>query len=390
MISNNQFTALGVAHHRYQNIPFGIRQRDRLMHMYIIGQTGVGKSVLLSNLAFQDAQAGIGFCLIDPHGTLASELSANLNVKHIYWNVADPNSPYGYNPLTHVSAKYRPLVVSGLIETLKKQFADSWGNRMEHLLRYSLYALLEQPRADLRDIVPLLLLKDFQRQILYRVTDPQVLQFWQKEYPAMNYKGAFDGVAPIANKLGGFLAHPIVRKAVCDPEQPLRFRQLMDDGECLIVNLAKGQLGADIANMVGGLIVSSVTNAAFTRHDLPEASRVLFTLIVDEYSNLTSTVFATILSEIRKYGLSVVLANQFVDQAEQEVFAAIMGNVGSIIAFRLGALDAPLFVQQLETVSTHDLVNLPNYQAFMQLMVDGMKSATFTAKTYPAFNLATH
>lgn len=354
------------------------------MHIYIIGQTGVGKSVLLSNIAQQDAQAGRGFCLIDPHGSLASELSANLGVEHIYWDVSDTKSPYGYNPLTRVSSKYRPLVVSGLIETLKKQFADSWGNRMEHLLRYSLYALLEQPKTDLREIIPLLIDKDFRRLVLHHVTDTQVRQFWQKEYPAMNYKGAVDGVPPIANKLGGFLAHPIIRKAICDPVRPLRFRQLMDDGKCVIVNLAKGQLGADIANVVGGMIVGNITNAAFTRHNTPENERTPFSLIVDEYPNLTSSVFSSALSEVRKYGLSVVLANQFVDQAEKEVFAAIMGNVGTIICFRLGALDAPLFVQQLETVSTHDLVQLPNYQAFVQLMVDGKKTKTFSATTYPA------
>lgn len=303
----NPVTQLGMAHDRHREHPFGIHLADRLLHLYVVGQTGTGKSTLLHNLALQDAKAGIGFCLIDPHGDLASGLSAALDKEHRYWNVADPSSPYGYNPITRVSAPYRPLVASGLIDALKKQWSDAWGARMEHLLRYAILALLEQPKADIRDIVRLFVEKDFRSTVIGRIRDPQVYAFWTQEYPNMNYQNAADGVAPIANKLGAFLANPVVRKAVCEPDEPLRFRQIMDDGEILIINLAKGQLGADTANVLGGMIVSNLMNAAFSRHDIPESERRPFMLYVDEFHSFTTSVFAGMLSEARKYGLGLTL-----------------------------------------------------------------------------------
>ncbi len=231
MISNpDQVTTLGTVHSYHRPQPFGIRLEDRLAHLYIVGQTGTGKSTLLYNLAMQDVKAGIGFCLVDPHGDLADGLSQNLGAEHLYWQVADPHSPYGYNPLTRVSAAHRPLVASGLIETLKKQWPDAWGARMEHLLRYAILALLETPQADIKDIVRLYVEKDYRRSVLQHVQDPQVRAFWTEEFHRMNYQNAADGVAPIANKLGAFLANPVVRKALCEPKTPLRFRQIMDQG----------------------------------------------------------------------------------------------------------------------------------------------------------------
>jgi type IV secretory pathway TraG/TraD family ATPase VirD4 len=379
----NQTTQLGSADNRRRANPFGIRLADRLMHLYIVDQTGTGKSTLLHNLALQDAKAGIGFCLVDPHGDLASGLSSSLKVKHRYWNVADPLSPYGYNPITRVSASYRPLIASGLIDTLKKQWSDAWGARMEHLLRYAILALLEQPSADIRDIVRLFVEKDFRRAVIGRISDPQVRAFWTQEYPNMNYQNAADGVTPIANKLGAFLANPVVRKAVCEPDEPLRFRQIMDQGEILIINLAKGQLGADTANVLGGMFVSNFMNAAFSRHDLPERDRRPFMLYVDKFHSFTTSVFAGMLSEARKYGLGLTLAHQHIVQTDSDVFEAVLGNVGSLMVFRVGASDAPTFRQQLGTVDIRDLVNAPNYRAFVQLMVDGQKQRVFTADTMP-------
>lgn len=376
-------TKLGVAHYRYGDFPFGLRQRDRLSHLYIVGQTGTGKSTLLENLAKQDARARRGLCLIDPHGDLAATLSASLMTPHRYWQVADPTSPYGYNPITRASTAHRPLIASGLIDTLKHQWRDAWGARMEHLLRYALLALLEQPRADIRDIVRLYVEKDFRRQVVARITDPQVYAFWTVEYPNMNYQNAVDGVAPIANKLGAFLAHPLIRRAVCEPEEPLRFRYLMDQGEILIVNLGKGQVGSDIANVLGGLIVTSLMHAAFSRHELPASARRPFFLYVDEFHNFTTSAVASMLSETRKYGLGLTLAHQHVVQADAAVFAAILGNVGSLMVFRVGASDAPEFARQLGTVSERDLILQPNYRAYVQLMVDGEKVPTFSATTDP-------
>lgn len=374
---------IGLAYRRYENpAAFGIAPNDRLQHLYIIGQTGTGKSSLLFNLAFQDAQAATGACLLDPHGDLAIALHQRLPGDHLYWDVADPNCPLGFNPLARVSAANRPLVTSGFIETLKKQWPDAWGARMEHILRYCVLALLEQSDPDLRDIVKLLVFKNFRRQITDRIADPQVRFFWKYEFKALNHQHG-DGVAPIANKLGVLLAHPLVRRALCEPARSLQFRSIMDSGQALIVNLAKGRLGADISNVVGGLIATRVMHAAFTRHGLPEPARRPFFLYLDEFPNFSTKSFVGLLAEARKYGLGLILAHQHIAQAESGVFDAILGNVGSTIVFRVGAQDAPVFARYLEPFTARDLANQPNYRATIHLMHAGERLRPFSASMYP-------
>lgn len=382
----NQLSVLGLAYRRCQPpTPFGIRQVDRLLHCYLIGQTGTGKSTLLLNLARQDAEHGTGFCLVDPHGDLAETLHHSINTPHHYWQVADPTCPLGYNPLKRVSEAYRPLVASGLIEALKKQWPDAWGARMEHLLRHAILALLELPQADLRDIIKLFVFKGFRRQVTEQVTDPQARAFWKHEFPALNYQTSADGVSPIANKLGAFLANPRVRTALCEPKEPLRFRSLMDSGETLIVNLAKGRIGADVSNVLGGLITTSLMHAAFSRHGLPEAARRPFFLYVDEFHNLTTKTFAGLLSEARKYGLGLILAHQHLSQTDVEVRDAILGNVGTMLVFRVGANDAPLFERLLPPFSAADFQSQPNYRAVTWLMHQGERLKPFSASMYPPY-----
>lgn len=376
-------TPLGIARHQHGDRPFGIRLADRMHHLYVIGQTGTGKSTFLLNLALADARAGRGFCLIDPHGDLALALHRHLDIPHHYFDIADPECRLGYNPLGRVHRSLRPLVTSGLVETLKKQWADSWGARMEHLLRFAILALLDQPQADIRDIVRLYVDKEFRRGVIARIADEQVRNFWTVEFPSMNYMNAIDGVAPIANKLGAFLANPVVRRAVCEPLEPLRFRRIMDDGGIVIVNLAKGRLGTDMANVMGGLIVSTIMLAAFSRHGSEEKARQPFMLHIDEFPSFTTEAFASLLPEARKYGLSLTLAHQHISQVERSVFDAILGNAGTVIAFRLGAHDAPEFVRQLGDVFEIDLTRLPNRQAYVQLMIDGQKSRPFSMRTWP-------
>ncbi len=384
MSALDPITTLGLAFRRYKDpILFGIKLPDRLLHSYIIGQTGTGKSTLLGNLALQDAAHGNGFCLIDPHGDLALQLHQSIDTPHLYWDVADPDSPYGYNPLSPVSAQLRPLIASALIDTLKKQWPEAWGARMEHLLRYAILALLEQPKSDLRDIVKLFVWKTFRKHVIEHINDPQALFFWKHEFDNMNYQNAADGVAPIANKLGAFLAHPVVRGAVCEPQKPIKFRQVMDSGTPLIVNLSKGRLGTDISNVLGGMLVSTIMHAAFSRHGLPELARKPFFLHVDEFPNFTTTAFASLLSEARKYGLGLTLAHQHITQAEKAVFEAIMGNVGTQIMFRVGARDAPILQRELGMFEPNDLINLPNHRTFVRLMVDGTKSKPFSASMLP-------
>jgi hypothetical protein len=375
---------LGIARHQYGDRIFGIRMSDRLRHMFVIGQTGTGKSTLLANLAMQDAKAGSGFCVIDPHGDMAAAIHDTLDGPHIYWDVADPNCRFGYNPLSPVPPSLRPLVASGFIDTLKKQWADAWGARMEHLLRYAVLALLDQPSADLRDIVRMYTDKEFRKNVVAGIRDEQVRHFWTKEFPNMNYINTIDGVAPIANKLGAFLAHPVIRRATCEPEQPLRFRSIMDKGEVLVVNLAKGRLGGDMANVLGGLMVSNLMHAAFSRHGSEEKARRPFMLYVDEFPSFTTEAFASLLPEARKYALALSLFTQHMSLMQPAVLDAIMGNVGTMIAFRLGAQDAPYLAAQLGDIAPSDLLRLPNYHAYVQLMINGQKSRAFSMRTCPA------
>ena len=383
MTRTEHLTILGRTVGRHPHRTFGIKQPDRLFHQIIVGQTGTGKSTLILNMVRQDIAAGHGFCLIDPHGDLAKTVAEIAGDRAIYWDAADPSSPYGYNPLTYVTVEHRPLVASSLIDALKKQWADAWGPRMEHLLRYALLALLERPDATLDDIMPLFLEKEFRRQVVAGVKDAAVRQFWTAEFPKLNYKTTLDGVAPIANKLGGFLAHPVVRQAICEPKEPLRFRRIMDEGQMLIVNLAKGRLGADTANLLGGLIVSVIAAAALNRQATPLLERRPFLLYIDEFHAFTTEAFADMASSLRKYGLGLVLAHQHASQLGTSVLDAILGNVGTWVVFRVGATDANVLSRQLaaETPQPRDLVNLPNYEVFAKLMIDGRQGRVFSAET---------
>lgn len=378
-------THLGETLGRKSGRVFGIHRHDRFFHQFILGQTGAGKSTLIKNMVRQDLESGEGLCLIDPHGDLASDSQTELPESGIYWDVADPACPYGYNPLSHVSEQYRPLVASGIIDAFKNQWNDAWGVRMEHMLRFAILALLSRSGSSLADIVPMFTDRAFRKQVLKSVENKEVLKFWQDEYPKMNYKNAFDGVAPIANKLGAFLSHPVVRKSLCDPDEPIRFRQIMDEGTPLIVNLSKGRLGNDISSVMGGLILSMITNAAMTRENVPQVKRKPFFIYADEFSMFTTDSIASMLSELRKYKVSLCLAGQFLASIPVTIREAILGNVGNMLVFRLGVNDATLMSKQLGEIDPQSLINLPNYRMFCKLMVDGVQTKAFSAVTHKAF-----
>ncbi|MEX0957316.1 MAG: type IV secretory system conjugative DNA transfer family protein [Rhizobiaceae bacterium] len=256
---------------------------------------------------------------------------------------------------------------------------------MEHLLRFAVLALLERENATLADILPLYLDKEFRKEVVAGITDEQVRHFWTVEYGKLRYQFTLDGVSPIANKLGAFLAHPVVRKAVCEPEKPLRFRQIMDEGGMLVVNLAKGRLGTDISNVLGGMVVSGIASAAYSRQDQPQEARRPFFLYVDEFHSFTTSAFADMLAELRKYGVGLVLTTQHFARIEPDVREAILGNVGTLISFRVGATDAALLARQFgeDVPRPRDLVNLANHELFIKLMVDGVQTKPFSSRTLP-------
>lgn len=365
---------------------FGIKQADRLSHMYIIGKTGTGKSTLLRTLAEQDVLAGRGFCLIDPHGDMAesvAQAAARAGRKDvIYWNVPDPACPYGYNPIRHMRPDKIPLAASGILEAFKKLWDDAWGVRMEHILRHALYALLEIRDATLPDILRLLTDDAYRKCVAGQLTNDQVRSFWQEEYPNYAIRYRADGIGPIQNKVGAFLADPTLRRILTAPSVDLHLRRLMDEGGGLVVNLAKGKLGEDSANLLGSLLVTTIGLAAFSRADVDEQARQPFFLYLDEFQNFTTRSVADMASELRKYGVGLVLANQHLHQLSPELRHGILGNAGTLIAFRVGPEDAAFLGREFApTFGPEDLMSLPNHRIYLKLMIDGMPSRGFSAHT---------
>jgi hypothetical protein len=370
--------------HRNAGVPFGIKQADRLSHIYVIGKTGVGKSTLIETLALQDIEAGRGFALIDPHGDLVERVNTAVpeTARHRvrYLDAPDTSQPFGYNPLRRVRDDKIPLAVSGMLETLKKLWPDAWGVRMEHVLRNSLHALLEQEEARLPDILRLYSEESYRRKVTKRLRNRTVRQFWISEFEHYHYRQRADAVAPIQNKLGALLADPTLYRILVEPEIDLRFRSMMDGGEVLLVNLSKGELGEDSSHLLGGLIVSTLGLAAFSRADMPETSRRPFALFIDEFQSFTTLMLVNMMAELRKSGISMVLAHQHLHQLEPEIRSAVLGNGGTLISFRVGAEDAPMLAREFQPkFDTRDLLSLPNREIYLILMIDGAPSFPFSA-----------
>lgn len=381
--SVDHILALGTTNARSERRRFGIKQRDRLSHTYIIGKTGTGKSSLIEAMARQDIEAGRGLAVLDPHGDLVQRLAAWALPRRcdlLSLDLADPNLRFGYNPLLHVSPEHRSLVASGAIDLFKLVWSDAWGVRMEHILRNGLLALLEQPKAVIADLLPLLTDKAFRLTLLAKVENEQVRNFWLKEYPNYSFRYQADGIAPIQNKVGAFLADPRLRRFLAPVDGGLRLRRVMDDGQVLLVNLAQGRIGTDSSRLVGGLLVTAMGSAAFSRADRVATDRRPFFIYIDEFQNFTTLALANMLAELRKYGVGLVLAHQYLSQLDPAIGAAVLGNAGTLICFRIGAADAAVLAKEFHPIfAPGDLTTLPNYSADLKLLIDGQPSRPFSA-----------
>lgn len=364
---------------------FGIRKRDRRAHMYVVGKTGTGKSTLVKNMLVSDIRKGEGFALIDPHGDLAESILHFVPQSRmediIFFNPADIEYPIAFNPLDNIAADSRYLVVSGLISIFKKIWPDYWGPRLEHILRYSLFTLIEYPNSTLLDLPRLLVDKDFRGKVLKHVQDPMVQEFWRFQ---VGESMKPDAIAPILNKTGQLLASVPVRNILGQARSGFDIREVMDEGKILIVNLAKGRIGEDNCSLLGGMLVSSMMLSAMSRANVPESERRPFYLYVDEVHNFLTPAFAEILSESRKYGLNLILAHQYLHQLDEKVRSAIFGNVGTVVSFRTGVEDASFFAREFQPVfDAGDLIGLANYHIYLKLMIDGATSKPFSAVTLP-------
>jgi hypothetical protein len=382
----NNISVFAETNFRNERVRFGIKQADRRSHLYIIGKTGTGKSTLLETLIRQDILAGRGLVLLDPHGDLVEKvlryIPGHRTDDLIYFNVPDNARQLGFNPLEAIHPAKRPLAAAGLLEVFKKLWNDSWGPRLEHILRNALFALLDQPEATLADVLRLLDDKAFRKAAALKLSNPRVRDFWLKEYENYPVRFRIEAIAPIQNKVGAFLADPTLNKIITQPKSSFKLRRVMDEGRILLVNLAKGKIGEDTAALLGSMLVSRIGLAALSRADLPEQERRDCHVYLDEFQNFTTLSLATMLSELRKYRVGLILAHQHFSQLDEQVRDAILGNVGTIISFRLGPADAELIAKELyPEFSETDLINLPNYHIYLKLMVDGAVSRPFSART---------
>lgn len=372
---------------RGQSVPWGFMRSDRGRHMYIIGQTGVGKSGLLELLTIADISSPYGFAVIDPHGDYAinilKRIPADRVADVIYFNPADTDFPIAFNPMEVTDPTLKTHTASELIGVLKRMF-ESWGPRLEYILRYSLLALLDYPDATMLDITRILTDKKFREEVLTYVKDPVVLNFWKIEFASWNDKFAAEAVAPVLNKVGAFTANPIVRNIIGQPKSSFNIRQIMDNRKILIVNLSRGLIGEDNASLLGALLVTKIQMGAMSRADQAQADRIPFYLYVDEFQNFATDSFATILSEARKYALNLTVANQYTAQMSQEVRDAVFGNVGCIVSFRTSADDARIMQKYFEPhFDEHDIVHMHNRHFAVSMIIEGEKVAAFSATTLP-------
>ena len=385
MLSGN-VTHFAQADFRNVQRVFGIKDDDRFSHVYVIGKTGTGKSTLLETMALQDVRRGAGLALIDPHGDLVDRIASQIpdwrQRDVVYLNAADPHQPFGYNPLRHVREDRIPLAASGFLEVFKKMWPDAWGVRMEHILRNVLLALLEQPDATMHHILRIFSDKKFRTAVAKSLKNATVKTFFEKEYDRYSFGYRADGVASIQNKVGAFLADPVLNRILTTSKSDIHVRKIMDEGKVLLVNLAKGRLGEDGSSLLGGLLVTTIGLAAYSRADIPEDQRRNFFAYVDEFQSFTTMALANMLSELRKYRVGFTIAHQYMHQLDPDIRHAVLGNAGTIISFRVGAEDAPYLVREfVGQFDETDLVQLPNYRIYLKLMIDGTPSRPFSART---------
>ena len=385
--NDDQISAFGVTNFRGINHQFGMLRYDRSRHVYIIGQTGAGKSGLLELFALSDIFHNQGYAIIDPHGDFAIN-----NMKFIpgsrlndvvYFNPADTAYPLGFNPLEVTNPNQKTNISSEVIGVLKRMFGESWGPRLEYILRYTILALLDRPETTMLDITRMLTDKNFRKETLGYCRDTVVLQFWNVEFASWNDKFVAEAVAPVLNKVGAFTANPIIRNIIGQPKSTFNIRQIMDEGRILIVNLSKGLIGEDNAAILGSFLVTKIQLAAMSRSDIPDIrDRRPFYLYVDEFQNFATDSFATILSEARKYGLNLTVANQYISQMNETVRDAVFGNVGTMISFRVSADDAPILAKQFEpNFESVDLLQMHNRNFVINMVIGGEKTPAFSART---------
>jgi len=380
---NKEITYIGYTTYRDKNNLFGIKRKDRRQHVYILGKSGTGKSVLMFNMIIQNIENGDGVCMVDPHGenveAVLSAIPPHRMKDVVYFNPADTDHHIGFNVLELIDPKYKHLVASGLMGIFTKIWANAWSARMEYILNNAILALLDTPGTTLLGIQRMLVDKDYRQKIIANLKDPVIKAFWVHEYEAWQEKFRNEAIAPIQNKVGQFLSTSIIRNIVGQSISTINIFDIMNEGKIFLVNVSKGRIGEDNSSLLGGMIITKIQLAAMERVRIPESERKDFYLYVDEFQNFVTDAFASILSEARKYRLNLTVAHQYTAQLisdkNSSVRDSIFGNVGTMIVFRVGADDAEFLEKEFEPEFTpQDIVNLPNFKIYLKLMIDGVSS----------------
>ena len=389
---NKEITYIGKTTYRDKHTLFGIKRKDRRQHMYLLGKSGTGKSVLMFNMIIQNIINGDGVCVVDPHGELVegvlSAIPPHRMKDVVYFNPADVEYHVGFNVLELIDPKYKHLVASGLMGIFTKIWANAWSARMEYILNNAILALLDTPGTTLLGIPRMLVDKDYRQKIISNLKDPVIKAFWVHEYEAWQDKFRNEAIAPIQNKVGQFLSTSIIRNVVGQSKSTINIFDIMNESKIFLVNVSKGRIGEDNSGLLGGMIITKIQLAAMERVRIPEEQRKDFYLYVDEFQNFVTDAFAGILSEARKYRLNLTVAHQYTAQLvvdkSSAVRDAVFGNVGTMIVFRVGSDDAEFLEKEFDPEFTpQDIVNLPNYKIYLKLMIDGVTSRPFSAQTLP-------
>ncbi len=387
----DQINLFAETNFRNQRHKFGIKTDDRRRHLYVVGKTGVGKTTLLENMAISDIREGNGIAIVDPHGEFADKMldfipKSRIN-DVIYFNPSDLEFPIALNAIEKVPPEQRHLVASGLIGVFKKIWADSWGPRLEYLLRNTILSLLECQDSTLLGIMRMLTDKVYRKKITEKIQDPVVKSFWIEEFAKYPDRFLAEAVSPIQNKVGQFLTSPLIRNIVGQTKSKIDIKEVMNKGKILIMNLSKGRIGEDNSALLGAMMITRLQLAAMSRIDIPEEERKDFYLYVDEFQNFATESFANILSEARKYRLNIILAQQYITQLEEPVRDAVFVKDGTLVSFRVGAEDAEFLEKEFAPeFAASDLVNLTKFDIYLKLMIDGMASRPFSATTLPPYS----
>src|SRR3990167_7481511 len=365
---------------------FGIKRRDRRRHLYMVGKSGVGKTKLLELLIRQDIAYGHGLCLIDPHGDLVSDILDFVPQERINDVVLiDPSDtayPVSFNPLHKVHPDLKHQATQGLIEVMEKQFGANWTPRLEHVFRFTCLALLDYPYATMRGMISMLTDREYRQKVVDYITDDMVKRFFAIEFADWSEKFDTDAIIPLVNKLGQFLSNPLLRNIFAQKENKVDLEKIMNEKKILLINLSKGKLGEENSSFFGSMFITKIKQAGMARASMPENERRDFYLYIDEFQNVVTTTFEQLFAESRKYGINIVVAHQYMAQLLPPVLATVLGNIGSMVVFRVGGEDAKKLEPEMTPIfKASDMINLGVREFYIKMTIDGEAYDPFSAET---------